>query len=179
MTFLYVKAVHIIFVVTWFSGMFYLVRLFVYNREAQDKPEPAKSVLQEQFQLMISRLLFGITWPSAVITLGMGIWLLLLYPNMPLWLHLKLGLVLLLFAYHYSLHLLYQQQKRGDFRFSSQQLRLWNEVPTLFLVAIVMLVVVKQQISLVYGLLGLVTLVIVLMSAIRVYKQLRLAREKT
>jgi putative membrane protein len=64
MTYLYTQAFHIIFVVTWFSGMFYLVRLFIYNREAQDKPEPEKSILQKQFILMIRRLLFGITWPE-------------------------------------------------------------------------------------------------------------------
>ena len=128
---------------------------------------------------MISRLLFGITWPSAIITLGLGVWLVLIYPSFPVWLHIKLGLVALLFAYHYSLHLIYKQQKRGDFRYSSDQLRLWNEVPTIFLVAIVMLVVVKQQISLVYGLLGLFALVILLMSAIRIYKRIRTQKATT
>lgn len=173
MDFLYIKALHIVFVVTWFSGMFYLVRLFIYNREAQDKPEPEKTILQDQFNIMIRRLLFGITWPSAILTLIFGVWLLWLYPSVPIWLYIKLALVLLLFVYHFSLHMIYKQQKQGVFSYSSQQLRMWNEVPTLFLVAIVMLVVVKQNMSPVYGILGLLVLVVVLMLAIRTYKRLR------
>ncbi len=173
MDYLYIKALHIIFVVTWFSGMFYLCRLFVYNREANDKPEPDKTILQQQFSIMIKRLLYGITLPSALLTLVFGMWLLMLYPNIPVWLYIKLVLVLLLFVYHYSLHLICNQQLRNVFRFSSNQLRIWNEVPTVFLVAIVMLVVVKQEISLWYGLLGLAAFVVVLMTAIKVYKELR------
>ncbi len=173
MEFLYVKALHIIFVVTWFSGMFYLCRLFIYNREAQDRPEAERAVLQPQFNLMIRRLLFGITWPSAVLTIAFGTWLAIMYGTIPVWLWIKLGLVLLLFLYHLSLHSIYKQQKVLSFRHTSTQLRMWNEVPTVFLVAIVMLVVVKQSLSPVYGVLGLVGFVILLMSAIRIYKSLR------
>ena len=173
MEFLYVKALHIIFVVTWFSGMFYLCRLFIYNREAQDRPEAERVVLQPQFNLMIRRLLFGITWPSAVLTIIFGAWLLILYGTVPLWLWIKLGLVLLLLGYHFSLHILYLQQKELSFKYSSTQLRIWNEVPTVFLVAIVMLVVVKQSLSPVYGVLGLIGFVLLLLSAIRIYKSLR------
>lgn len=175
MDFLYSKAVHIIFVITWFSGMFYLVRLFVYCREANDMPEPDRSILQKQLGIMSRRLLFGITWPSAILTLFLGLWLLYLYPSVPVWLQIKLVLVCLLFFYHYSLHVIYKQQKAGIFRYNSRQLRLWNEVPTVLLVAIVMLVVVKQNISLVYGLLGLLGLIAALMGGIGVY---RLFREK-
>jgi protoporphyrinogen IX oxidase len=173
MDFLYIKALHIIFVVTWFSGMFYLCRLFIYNREALDKPEPEKSILQKQFSIMIKRLLFGITWPSAVLTLIFGLWLLIIYPSFPVWLHIKLGFVVLLFLYHYSLHIIYKQHAAGNFKYTSAQLRIWNEVPTVFLISIVMLVVVKQNISLVYGLVGLFAFVLALMSAIRIYKMLR------
>lgn len=173
MDFLYIKALHIIFVVTWFSGMFYLCRLFIYNREADDKPEPEKSILQKQFSIMIKRLLFGITWPSAVLTLIFGLWLLIIYPSFPVWLHIKLAFVVLLFLYHFSLHYIYKQQALGHFKHTSTQLRLWNEVPTVFLISIVMLVVVKQNISLVYGLVGLFAFVLVLMSAIRIYKMVR------
>lgn len=173
MDFLYSKATHIIFVVTWFSGLFYLARLFVYNREAMDKPEPERGILQQQFGIMIQRLLFGITWPSAILTLFLGLWLLYLYRSIPIWLQIKLALVVLLFLYNYSLHLLYKQQKAGIFKYSSQQLRLWNEVPTVLLVGIVMLVVVKQNISLVYGLLGLLGLIVLLLGGIWGYKVLR------
>jgi putative membrane protein len=173
MDYLYVKSLHIIFVITWFSGMFYQCRLFIYNREAQDKPEPEKSILKNQFDIMISRLLFGICWPSTILTLIFGTWMLSFYPEIPTWLWIKIGMVLCLFAYQFSLHQLYRQQKSGVFSYTGNQLRMWNEVPTVFLVAIVMLVVVKQNISLVYGLGGLVAFVFLLMSAIRIYKSLR------
>ncbi len=68
----YIKALHIVFIVTWFSGMFYIVRLFIYNTEAGDKGEPEQSILRKQFTIMIKRLWFGITWPSAIITLIFG-----------------------------------------------------------------------------------------------------------
>lgn len=173
MTYLYLKALHIIFVVTWFSGLFYLVRLFIYNTEANDKPEIEKKALQAQFAIMIRRLLFGITWPSAVLTLISGFSLLYLYKALPMWLMIKLSFVLLLFIYHLSLHVIYKQESEGIFKYTSTQLRIWNEVATIFLVAIVFLVVVKQGISLFYGLVGLVCFILVLMSAIRIYKTLR------
>ncbi|MDR9488704.1 CopD family protein, partial [Salibacter sp.] len=71
---LYIKALHIIFVVTWFAGLFYIVRLFIYHTEAEQRSEPEKSILQSQFRLMEKRLWYGITWPSAVLTMIFGIW---------------------------------------------------------------------------------------------------------
>jgi putative membrane protein len=169
----YIKALHIIFIVTWFSGMFYIVRLFIYNVEAGEKPEAEKNILRMQFGVMIRRLWLGITWPSAILTLIFGIWIWSLLGVTPSWLVVKLGFVLGLFLYHFSLHVIYKQQQRGIFKYSSQQLRIWNEVATVFLISIVMLVVVKQNMSLVWGLGGLVLLVMLLMSAIRIYKRLR------
>ena len=169
----YVKALHIIFVVTWFSGMFYIVRLFIYNREANDKSEPERSILQRQFSVMIKRLWFGITWPSAVLTLIFGLWMWHLLGVLPVWLMVKLGFVAGLFIYHLTLHIIYKQQAAGIFNYSSQQLRIWNELATIFLVAIVMLVVVKQALSWLWGLLGLTAFIIALMSAIRIYKAIR------
>jgi putative membrane protein len=169
----YVKALHIIFIVTWFSGLFYIVRLFVYNREADDKPEPEKSILQRQYNIMIKRLWFGITWPSAVLTLIFGLWMLYLYGSIPTWLVIKLCFVFGLFLYHVSLHNIYKQQAKGIFKYSSQQLRIWNEVATIFLIAIVMLVVVKQNMSWLWGIVGLLLFVILLMSAIKIYKIIR------
>jgi len=171
--YLYIKALHVIFIVTWFSGMFYIVRLFVYNAEAAQKAEPEKSILQGQLNLMIRRLWFGIAWPSAVLTLIFGPWMWYLMGTLPGWLMIKLAFVIGLYAYHFSLHLIYRQQAAGIFRYSSQQLRIWNEVATIFLVAIVMLAVVKQSLSWVWGLSGLILFVVLLMSAIRLYKLLR------
>jgi len=169
----YIKALHIIFIVTWFSGLFYIVRLFVYNAEAAARPEPERSILQKQYSLMIRRLWTGITWPSAILTLIFGPWMLFMMGSVPTWLWIKLGFVLGLYGYHLSLHAIFRQQMKGVFRYSSQQLRIWNEVATIFLVAIVMLVVVKQNMSWVWGLTGLILFVILLMSAIRIYKALR------
>ncbi len=166
----YIKALHIIFIVTWFSGLFYMVRLFVYHTEAHERPEPEKSILQQQFRMMIRRLWLGITWPSAILTLIFGPWMMILLGGVPTWLAIKLGFVVGLYGYHFSLQAIYRQQMRGVFRFSSQQLRIWNEVATIFLVAIVMLAVVKQNMSWAWGLLGLFCFVILLMSAIRIYK---------
>lgn len=171
--YLYIKALHIIFIVTWFSGMFYIVRLFIYNTEAAEKDEPEKSILHRQFKNMIRRLWFGITWPSAVLTLILGLSTWHLLSVTPGWLIAKLCFVAGLYLYHFSLHSIYKQQMKGVFSYTSQQLRLWNEVATIFLVAIVMLVVVKQNMSALWGLFGLVTFVIVLMSAIKIYKLVR------
>ncbi|HWB62476.1 MAG TPA: CopD family protein, partial [Chitinophagales bacterium] len=171
--YLYVKALHIVFIVTWFSGLFYMVRLLIYNTEAEQKPEPEKSILHSQFNVMISRLWYGITWPSAVLTLIFGSWMFYLYGSLPTWLAIKLCFVLGLYIYHFTLHVLVAQQKRGMFKYTSQQLRIWNEVATIFLIAIVMLVVVKSSLSFVWGLAGLIAFVIVLLGAISIYKTLR------
>jgi len=169
----YIKALHIIFIVTWFSGLFYMVRLFIYNTEAGEKDEIEKNILRQQFNIMIRRLWFGITWPSAVLTLAFGSWMLLLYGSIPTWLWIKIGFVSGLFLYHLSLQRIFNQQRNNIFSYSSQQLRIWNEVATIFLLVIVMLVVVKQGISVLWGLLGLIVFVIVLMTAIRIYKLTR------
>lgn len=176
MTSLYLKALHIIFIVTWFAGLFYIVRLFIYNREAQDKDEPERTILTNNFSVMIRRLWLGITWPSAILSCIFGPWVMYSFGYfnvVPDWLWIKLVLVLGLLLYHYSLHIIYKQQLKGIFKYSGQQLRVWNEVATIFLVATVILVVVKQNMSLVYGLLGLVGFIIVLMLAIRIYKNIR------
>lgn len=173
----YIKALHIIFIVTWFSGMFYIVRLFIYQTEAQAKPEPEKEILTRQFAIMIRRLWFGITWPSAVLTLIFGPWMwynLNGFHHPPVWLAIKLCFVIGLYAYHFSLHRIYKQLAGGIYKYSSNKLRIWNEVATIFLIAIVMLAVVKQGISLLYGLGGLAALVVLLMSAIKIYKNARM-----
>lgn len=169
----YIKALHIIFIVTWFSGLFYIVRLFVYNTEAGEKGEPEKSILRNHFTIMIKRLWFGITWPSAIATLIFGPWLWIQLGVLPGWLVIKLFFVVGLFAYHFTLHTIYKQQAKGIFKFSSQQLRIWNEVATVFLIAIVMLAVVKQNMSVVWGLVGLIAFLVLLMSAIKIYKNIR------
>jgi protoporphyrinogen IX oxidase len=175
MTFLYLKAVHIIFIVTWFAGMFYIPRLFVYITEAHEKPEPEKSILLKQLKMMASRLWFGITWPSAVITLIMGTSLIV---NQPSWLqqgfmHIKLALVFLLYVYHFSLHRIFKQLQNDKIGYSSQQLRIWNEVATLFLISIVFIIVLKNALSMVWGIAGLIAVTLMILLGMRIYKKLR------
>lgn len=177
---LYIKALHIIFIVTWFAGMFYMPRLFIYHTEAQDNAsEEAKIALSEQFKVMMGRLWRGITIPSAILTLIFGPWVLFAigYQNgMPHWLWIKLGFVVGLYVYFIWLHKIFKEQMNACFRYSSMQLRIINEVATVFLIAIVFLVTVRDSMSLVYGLLGLVAFIIVLMSAIRIYKLIRVKK---
>ncbi|MBK0401677.1 CopD family protein [Adhaeribacter sp. BT258] len=174
--YLYVKALHIIFVVTWFAGLFYIVRLFIYFAEAADKPEPEKSILQTQFKLMQKRLWYGITWPSAILTLLFGVWMLYLYTgfqNIPGWLWLKIAFVAGLFLYQFSCQKIFRQQQNDLVKQTSTQLRIWNEVATLFLFAIVFLVVLKSSLNFIWGVVGLVLFGVILMLAIRIYKKLR------
>jgi putative membrane protein len=178
--YLYLKALHIIFIVTWFAGLFYMPRLFIYNTEASEKEPVVRDALRSQFSVMMKRLWFGITWPSAILTLILGPWVLfnggwhkILFQPEVKWLLVKLIFVVFLYAYHVTLHVIFKQELSGKFKYSSQQLRAWNEVATIFLIAIVMLVVVKQNISLLWGLGGLIAFIFVLMSAIKIYKGLR------
>lgn len=175
MTSLYLKAVHLIFIVTWFAGLFYMPRLFVYILESHKKPEPEKSILLKQLNLMASRLWYGITWPSAIITLGMGIALII---HQPEWLQhsfmlIKLTFVFLLYGYHFSLQYLFNQLKKGIVRYSSQQMRLWNEVATLFLISIVFVIVLKNAMSIVWGLAGLLVVIGLIMAGMVLYKSYR------
>ena len=171
--YLYIKALHIIFIVTWFSGMFYIVRLFIYYTEAQEKSVVEKQILSDQFKIMIKRLWLGITWPSAILTLIFGGWLASYFNPIPTWLWIKLGFVAALYAYHFSLQKIYADEMKGIFKFSSNQLRIWNEVATILLIAIVMLVSVKESIRWVWGIGGLLVFVGILMSAIKIYKLVR------
>lgn len=160
--------------------MFYMPRLFIYATEAGEKGEAEKGILRKQFAVMMKRLWYGITWPSAVLTLILGLsvlfqggWHKTLFDDAGTWLLVKLIFVVFLYLYHFSLHRIFKQEMAGIYKYSSNQLRIWNELATIFLVAIVMLVVVKQSLSFVWGLAGLLLFVLLLMSAIRIYKRVR------
>lgn len=169
----YIKALHIIFVVTWFAGLFYIVRLFIYNREACDQPEVERKILQSQFKIMIRRLWLGIAWPSCILTIIFGTWMLILFGSFPVWLMVKIGFVIGLLLYHMSIQIIYKQQLNDRHFYTSQQLRLWNEVATLFLVAIVMLAVVKSILNLFWASVGFVGFILVLLLVIRIYRNIR------
>ena len=170
---LYLKTLHIIFIVTWFAGIFYMPRLFIYNTEANEKSATEKEVLQKQFGIMMKRLWYGITWPSAVLTFILGPLLWYQIGVLPDWLIVKLAFVTGLYIYHFTLHIIFKQQTNQIFKYSSQQLRIWNEVATIFLVAIVALAVMKDATSFLWLIIGLILFIIVLLTAVKIYKKMR------
>ena len=175
MSILYVKALHIIFVVTWFAGLFYIVRLFIYHAEAGNKPEPERSILIAHFNTAEKRLWYGITWPSLILTWIFGFWLAfsIFGIEFPGWLVLKLAFVLGLTIYHIECHVIFRNMQKGILKYSSFRLRIWNEVTTLFLFAIVFLVVLKDTGKWWWGLAGLFLLALLLLVGIYVYKARR------
>ncbi len=175
MEYLYIKSLHIIFVTTWFAGLFYIIRLFIYYKEAEEKEEPARSILQKQYALMSKRLWYIITWPSAVLASIFAAWLLYLQPFWleAHWMLIKLGFVLLLYAYHWSCHVMYKQIEKGYLNYSSYALRVWNEVATIILFACVFLVVLKNTLGWIFGVVGIVGVSVLLMMGIKLYKNIR------
>jgi putative membrane protein len=166
MSYTVLKALHIIFVVSWFAGLFYLPRLLVYHVEAQDKDEPEKSILAKQFEKM-QKLLFNaimipamfLAWMSSFGSQG--------------WLHLKLGFVVAITVYHFVCRHLILQFRKGNFLLTGPQLRLFNEIATILLVAVVFLVVAKNTLDWMYGLGGFVIFAIVIMAAVTIVKKIR------
>lgn len=143
---LVLKALHIIGVVVWFSGLFYLGRLFIYHQEAHKRRPEESEILTNQFALMEKRLWYAITWPGMVVTIAMGLGL-LFYWGFPAWMQAKFALVLLLVGYHQICGSLRKQLLENRCHWSSKQLRLFNEIPSLLLVAIIFIVVLKNQLS--------------------------------
>ncbi|WP_420321087.1 CopD family protein [Flagellimonas sp.] len=171
----YIKALHLIFVVTWFAGLFYIPRLFIYHIEAWQKPSPDKEILSEQLKLMTKRLWYIITWPSAILCTLFAVWLLLVQPIwlQEAWMHVKLGFVALLFVYHFKCHQIFKQLQCDEVKYTSRFMRIWNEVATLVLFAIVFLAILKNAFNWIYGVVGIFVLTILLMLGIRLYKRIR------
>jgi len=175
MDYLYIKSLHIIFITTWFSGLFYIIRLFIYYKEAEEKTAIEKDILLKQYKLMIKRLWYIITWPSAVLATLFAIWLLILQPGwlQQNWMLIKLVFVAALFTYHWSCQVLYNQIEKGFLKYSSFVLRIWNEVATIILFACVFLVVLKTSFGWIFGVLGIVGISILLMLGVKLYKKIR------
>ena len=172
----YIKALHLIFVVTWFAGLFYIPRLFIYQIEAHDKPSPEKEILENQLKLMTKRLWYIITWPSAIITSIFALWLMIIQPYEFLsqnWMLVKLGFVVLLYLYHLKSHQIFKQLQNDDVRYTSNFMRIWNEGSTVILFAVVFLVILKDAIDWIYGVVGIVLLAVLLMLGIKLYKRIR------
>lgn len=176
----YIKALHLIFVITWFAGLFYIPRLFIYHIEASLKPEPEKHILGEQLKLMTKRLWYIITWPSAVLASLFAFWLLFLMPSFLQmdWMIIKLVFVVLLYAYHYKCHLIFREMQKNVIKWSSNQMRLWNEVSTLILFAVVFLVILRDSLNWIFGVLGIFLLAGMLMLGVKIYKRIRAKNPK-
>lgn len=175
MNYLIFKSLHIISVVTWFAGLFYMPRLFVYFAEAETKSETEKTILQNQFKIMQRRLWYGITIPSSIAVLIFGGSLLQNF--MPItdhpWLMLKLLFVVGLYVYFFFLHKIFKQQQNNIIAFSPMALRVINEISTIFLFAIVFLVILKNIMNMVWGIIALIGFIFILMVGIKVYKNIR------
>ena len=171
----YIKSLHLIFVITWFAGLFYIVRLFVYQIEANEKSSPEKEILQKQYKIMTYRLWYIITWPSAILATIFAVWLLILNPawlQMP-WMHVKLGFVFALFLYQFKCQQIYNQLQRDEVKHTSNFMRLWNEGATIILFAVVFLVILKNAFNWIYGVIGIFLFAIIIMLGFKFYKKIR------
>lgn len=171
----YIKSLHLIFIITWFAGLFYIPRLFVYHIEASHKPSPEKEILEKQLKLMTRRLWTIITWPSAILATVFAIWLIILQPFwlQQGWMHVKLAFVILLIIYHLKTHQFYKQLQRDEVKRTSNFMRLWNEGATFILFSVVFLVILKNSISWIFGVVGIVVLGVLLMLGFKIYKNIR------
>jgi putative membrane protein len=161
------------------AGLFYIVRLFIYHVEANDRSELERITLQRQFEIMQHKLWYIITTPAMAISVLAGIAMIWVNPVLLSmnWMLVKLAFVLGLLVYHFLCQNIMNKLKQGMFTWSSTQLRLWNELATIFLVAIVFTVILKSAVDWIYGLTGLVVFSAVIMSAVKIYKYYRLKRK--
>ncbi|MBD2329276.1 protoporphyrinogen oxidase HemJ [Alkalinema sp. FACHB-956] len=149
MPYFWFKAFHIVGFVSWFAGLFYLPRLFVYHAEAQEQQtEPVRSILREQYTLMEKRLYGIIMMPAMIVTIAMAIGMLVVQPDFlhQTWLHVKIALVGVLVVFHFFCRRVIAQLEAGETPLTSKQFRWMNEFPTFFLVVVVMLAVFKNDI---------------------------------
>ena len=149
----FVKSLHLIFVITWFAGLFYMPRLFIYHIESRDKPQPDAGVLAAQFRIMERRLWKIITWPSAILCTLTAAWM--------------------LWWYHLAMHRMYLKFQREDYTYTSHFMRIWNEGATMILFAVVFLAILKTTFDWLYGLVGMIGLAVLIMIGIRAYKRVR------
>lgn len=176
--YLWFKTLHIVGVVVWFAGLFYLVRLFIYHREAEALEPPLRQAFESQYGLMERRLANIITTPGMVVAVGCAAGLLSVQPLwlQQGWMHAKLGFVAALLLYHWFCYRLMGQLQRGTCGWSGRQLRALNELPTLLLVVVVMLVVFKDRFPTGAASWFIVALVLLMAATIQFYARWRRLR---
>lgn len=179
MAYYWFKAFHIIGIVVWFAGLFYLVRLFVYHAEAQEKPEPAQTILKQQYELMEKRLYNIITTPGMIVTVAMAVGLISTEPEVLKsgWLHIKFLFVGLLLIYHFWCGRIMTQLAKGENTWNGQKFRALNEAPTLLLVVIVLLAIFKNNLPLNLTTWLIVALVVLMAASIQFYAKIRRENE--
>ncbi|MFN6560970.1 MAG: protoporphyrinogen oxidase HemJ [Nostoc sp. ChiSLP01] len=181
MAYSWFKAFHIVGFVVWFAGLFYLVRLFIYHVEANLEPEPARTILKNQYQIMEKRLYHIITNPGMFVTIAMAIGLISTEPEVLKegWLHIKLLFVAILIGYHHYCARLIKKLAADQCTWSSQQLRALNEAPTVMLVAIVLLAIFKNNLPTDMAAWGIFAMIILMAVTIQLYaKKRRQDKEK-
>ncbi|MEB3201516.1 MAG: protoporphyrinogen oxidase HemJ [Synechococcus sp.] len=180
MAYLWFKSLHIVGVVVWFAGLFYLVRLFIYHREAEELETGLSEAFKNQYALMERRLAGIITTPGMVVTVVCAVGLVWLNPAWvhESWLHAKLAAVAILLAYHAFCYRLMGQLDKGSCQWSAKQLRALNELPTLLLVLVVMLVVFKTQFPTGAATWLIVALVVFMAASIQLYARWRRLRSE-
>ena len=181
MAYYWFKAFHLIGIVVWFAGLFYLVRLFVYHAEAEQEAEPARSILKKQYGIMEQRLYGIITTPGMILTVAMAIGLISTEPEIlkSSWLHIKLAFVVLLIGYHHFCKRIMKKLAAGECQWTGQQFRALNEAPTVLLVLIVLLAVFKNSLPLDTTTWLVAGLVITMVASIQLYaKKRRQDKEK-
>ncbi len=174
-----IKAIHIIFMVSYFAGIFYMVRLFIYHTDTQIEKEPRKTILQQEFIKMEGLLWNIITVPAFVLMFLTGFVLLIFnWENIfktATWMHIKLVFLIILVIYQFFCWKIIKQLKKSNFNYTSLQLRLWNEVATIILFAVVFAVVLKYQFvdNWYWALAGLLFFAILIMLIVRLVKKIR------
>jgi protoporphyrinogen IX oxidase len=181
MAYLWFKSFHIVGFVSWFAGLFYLPRLFVYHVEANEQPETAREILKKQYTIMEQRLMKIIMTPAMILTLLMAAGMLYQSPALlkESWLHVKMGLVLVMVGYHHYCQIIMKKLASGETPLSAQQFRWFNEFPTFFLVVIVMLAIFKNDLPRDATGYVIVAMAVAFAASIQLYaRKRRLDREK-
>lgn len=170
-----VKSLHLIFMVSWFAALFYMPRLLIYFVESNDKEATVQQILKKQYAIMQRKLWYIIGWPAMLLTITFGVWMLVLRPIylQEMWMLVKLSFVVALIFYHLFTHSFYRKQNNEKLSLGSFKLRLWNEVATVLLIAIMFTVVFKDGMSWIYGVIGILGIAVILTFAVRRYKKWR------
>ena len=178
--YLWFKALHIIGVIVWFSGLFYLVRLFIYHEESRSMEDELKIAFNNQYTLMEKRLANIITTPGMILALSMAICMVIMQPSWlsEKWLQIKISFVLGLVIYHYYCYKIMNSLQNGTSNISAKNLRLLNELPTLLLFIVVLLVIFKNNFPTSIATWSVVGLIIFMLASIQLYAKIRKKNEQ-